>query len=210
MQLSFLNENKEADSGSVAIASHLTPWLVLDNSFLTQPDAHSLMERLIGELPWQQPEVIVFGQSHKIPRLQAWQSDPGVVYQYSGKVLEPEPWHPDVLKIKQRVEQVSGKRFNSVLINYYRSGEDKMGWHADNEPELGANPTVAAVSLGARRDIQFKSKQYPKAVNVALGSGSLLIMKAGMQRHFQHQIPARLREAQARISLTFRHVLPTC
>lgn len=207
MQLSFLDENKENEVKSPQVAEHLASWILLKPDFLSAQQARALMELLIAELEWQQPEVIVFGQSHKIPRLQAWQSDPNITYQYSGKILQPEPWHPAILNIKQRLEQISGKRFNSVLINYYRTGDDKMGWHADNEPELGANPTVAAVSLGASRDIQFKSKAHPRATNVPLTPGSLLIMKAGMQRHFQHQIPARKRELQARISLTFRHVL---
>lgn len=207
------DEEKTQESQSKSSTSPLTipealqPWLVYEPEFLSAPESKQLYQTLVDEISWEQPFVTVFGQSHQIPRLQDWQSDDGVKYQYSGKELAPRPWHPTVFNLKQHIEAFTGKRFNSVLINYYRNGNDKMGWHADNEPELGANPAVVSVSLGAERDIQFKSNEYPKAINVMLVDGSLLMMKAGMQRHFQHQIPARKRIAQPRISLTFRHVL---
>lgn len=196
-----------------SLPDELSPWLDFKPAFLTAEQAARLFHALIGELSWQQPEVVVFGKKHKIPRWQDWQSDQNITYQYSGKVLAPKAWHPEVLKIKHLLEEAVGHTFNSVLINYYRDGEDKMGWHADNEPELGPNPVVACVSLGAQRDLQFRRKKSStsvapsSAINVSLTNGSLLLMKAGMQRHFEHQIPARKSVDEGRISLTFRKVV---
>ena len=192
------------------LPANISPWLNVDSNFLDLEEAVALFEQLSQELNWQQPEVIVFGKSHKIPRWQDWQSDSGVTYQYSGKTLDSKPWHPAVLQLKNKIEQSTLLSFNSVLINFYRDGEDKMGWHSDNEPELGLNPAVACVSLGATRDIQFKEKvdtdNSSGAVNVALTNGSLLVMKPGMQAKFEHQIPVRRKVSQGRISLTFRQI----
>mgnify|MGYP005989484103 CR=1 FL=1 len=178
-----------------------------ERSFLSKQEAVAVFETLKAELPWQQPEVVVFGRNHRIPRLQCWQSDPDVIYQYSGKVLEPQPWHPLLLDIKARLELSCGYKFNSVLVNFYRDGNDKMGWHSDDESELGPNPVVASISLGETRAMFFKNKKSQQTASIDLLAGSMLVMKAGMQRVFQHQIPARRKVSHGRISLTFRYIV---
>ena len=208
MQKELFEDSSISPKDSSALLPDLiAPWLMYESSFLSKQEAVAAFETLKSELPWQQPEVVVFGRSHRIPRLQCWQSDPDVIYQYSGKVLEPQPWHPLLLDIKVRLELSSGYKFNSVLVNFYRDGNDKMGWHSDDESELGPNPVVASISLGETRAMFFKNKKSQQTTSIDLLAGSMLVMKAGMQRVFQHQIPARRKVRHGRISLTFRYIV---
>lgn len=166
-----------------------------------------LMQQLMSQVDWQQPLVNVFNQWHKIPRQQAWYGDSGLRYVYSAVEHIAEGW-PDVLnELRLRLHQQANQTFNSVLLNRYRNGNDKMGWHADNEVELGVNPCVAIVSLGANREMQFKHLKTKTTTQLNLTDGSLLIMKPGMQSRFHHQIPVRKRVESERISLTFRQIL---
>ncbi len=211
----FTNVIKNNVSGS-NVPPDIKQWVSIEPAFLGHKTIFEFYSQLKQQLNWTQPEVIVFGKKHVIPRLQNSQSDQNVVYQYSGHSLVSEEWHPIVLQIKEKIEQQTGLIFNSVLINYYRDGNDKMGWHSDNEPELGTNPVIACVSLGAEREILFRNrriKNHNEASNarcsypVLLTSGSLLVMNAGAQNRLEHQIPVRKKVANGRISLTFRQII---
>ncbi|UTA49443.1 alpha-ketoglutarate-dependent dioxygenase AlkB [Simiduia sp. 21SJ11W-1] len=175
-------------------------------SYLGAARALSLYQALESSLAWEQSEIRVYGKSHKIPRLNAWYGEPGLRYRYSGKTFSAHPWTPELAELCQGLNQALGTGFNSVLANYYRTGADAMGWHADDEPELGPRPVVACVSLGAPRDLRFRHRagQGP-SFGLRLAHGSLLLMGEGTQTHWQHSLPRRARSG-ARISLTFRQV----
>ncbi|PIQ22289.1 MAG: alpha-ketoglutarate-dependent dioxygenase AlkB [Cytophagales bacterium CG18_big_fil_WC_8_21_14_2_50_42_9] len=148
----------------------------------------------------------MFGKQIWLPRLTAWYGDPGKTYQYSGIQNEPLPWIPALLEIKQAVETLAGVPFNSVLLNYYRHGQDSMGWHADDEPKLGTNPVIASVSFGQTRRFNFRHrtiKALPKK-SVLLTHGSLLLMQGSTQHFWQHQLPKTKAISAPRLNLTFR------
>jgi alkylated DNA repair dioxygenase AlkB len=151
-------------------------------SFISQSLAEQYFSKLQRDILWQQPEIKVYGKLHAIPRLQCWMGDVG--YSYSGQYFSPEPWHSLVAELKYNVEQQTGTTFNSCLLNYYRDGTDKMGWHADNEPELGVHPNIACLSFGHVRDFQIKRLIDDNKWSLALANGSLLIMKSGMQANY--------------------------
>ena len=169
-----------------------------------------LMNALQKEIPWKQEHIKLFGKTHPTPRLTAWHGDTHCVYKYSGVVNQPFPWTPSLLTIKTRIENLSnGTTFNCVLLNFYRDGSDKMGWHSDDEKELGPNPSIASVSFGATRRFDFKHKtEAHNKFSIHLESGSLLLMQGDMQHHWLHQIPAQKRIQEPRINLTFRYIPP--
>ena len=169
-----------------------------------------LMNALQEEIPWKQEHIKLFGKTHPTPRLTAWHGDTHCVYKYSGVVNQPFPWTPSLLIIKTRIENLSnGTTFNCVLLNFYRDGSDKMGWHSDDEKELGPNPSIASVSFGATRRFDFKHKtEANNKFSIHLESGSLLLMQGDMQHHWLHQIPAQKRIQEPRINLTFRYIPP--
>lgn len=183
--------------------------LVLYPQFFSQAESDALFAELRRVTPWSQGYITLYGQRHAEPRLTAWYGDAGKRYSYSGLTLEPLPWTPFLLNLKARVEVAAQTEFNSVLLNLYRSGRDSNGWHQDNEPELGHNPVIASVSLGAVRRFQLRhkfKKELPK-VELDLPHGSLLVMAGPTQHYWQHQIPKTARPVAERINLTFRVIL---
>lgn len=184
--------------------------VVLHRQFLNAEEAFELYFRLRDALVWQQPDIYVAGRRHKIPRLQAWYGEPEAVYTYSKSTFEPNYWTDDLTYLRRRIESACQASFNSVLANYYRSGADGMGFHADNEPELGAQPTIASLSLGGTRRFIFKSKsgRDKQRYELALEAGDLLLMTGDTQRHWCHAIPKTRRPVAGRINLTFRYVQP--
>ncbi|MEE4146749.1 MAG: alpha-ketoglutarate-dependent dioxygenase AlkB [Halieaceae bacterium] len=169
----------------------------------------SLLRRLIDDVDWRQEHVTLFGKTHKQPRLVAWYGDREARYRYSGKTYDPHPWDNTLLRLKALAEQASASRFNSVLLNYYRDGRDAMGLHADDEPELGPEPVIASLSLGATRTLYFRHRfrRELATVNVPLPSGSLLVMRGATQRNWKHGIRKLSRPCGPRINLTFRQIL---
>jgi len=157
---------------------------------------------------WQQEQITLFGKTHDIPRLTAWYGDEGAEYEYSGVRCKPEPWTTELTHIKNQIEEfLPTEWFNSVLLNLYRNGLDKMGWHADNEKSLGQNPTIASVSLGATRKFDLKHRtDKSQRLRLELTSGSLLVMSGDLQHHFLHQVPMQKRIVESRINLTYRTV----
>lgn len=174
--------------------------------WLTETEADRLFERLRDELAWEQSIIRTYGREHPIPRLNAWYGEPGASYRYSGRTFEPTPWTPALLEVKTKVEGTTGADFNGVLANYYRDGSDSVSWHSDAEPELGTNPVIASVSLGAERKFVMKHKKRKDIarVDLWLPSGSLLLMTGPTQHYWVHQLPKTTKAVGPRINLTFR------
>ena len=172
----------------------------------TLPDR--LMDGLVAKLAWEQPEIRLFGRWHRIPRLQHWCADEGVLYRYSGRTLPAAPWSDELRWLRQRTEQLTGLAFNSVLVNLYRDGNDAMGWHADDETELGPAPWIASWSFGASRDFCLRRKGESRTGHrITLEDSTLLLMSPAIQQRWQHALPRRQRVSEARLNLTFRQVL---
>ncbi|MGB1091996.1 MAG: alpha-ketoglutarate-dependent dioxygenase AlkB family protein [Oceanobacter sp.] len=172
------------------------------------PNADALFKRLLDEVHWESGEVILFGKRHKEPRLKSWQGEPGLSYQYSGIEQTTRPLTSTTQKLRHQLNSHFDNAFNSVLCNLYRDGQDSMGWHADDEPELGMNPVIASITLGSERDFCLRQKgstrQHGK---MKLAHGSLLLMQAGMQSRWQHSVPKRTGDYGPRINLTYRHLI---
>lgn len=170
------------------------------------PDA--LLGKLIDETPWRAEKVTLWGKTFEQPRLIAWFGDENGIYVYSGINLQPLPWTDILLSIKEKVEAATGISFNSVLINYYRDNRDSMGFHCDDEPELGRRPIIASVSLGEERTLIFKHKtnKSMKPVRLKLPSGSLLLMQGDTQQNWKHGINKEPVFCGPRVNLTFRRI----
>ena len=173
-------------------------------------DNHAVLDQLTADIPWRQESILVWGKMHLQPRLVAWYGDRGSDYTYSGITLTPLPWSDLLLEIKKRIETVTPASFNSVLLNYYRDNRDSMGFHSDDEPELGPRPVIASLSLGEERTFIMKHKlnKLVKPVRLKLASGSLLLMKGETQRYWSHGIAKESRPCGPRINLTFRQIIP--
>jgi alkylated DNA repair dioxygenase AlkB len=164
-----------------------------------------LRQRLVDGLVWQQPLVTVYGKQHRTPRLTCWVADPGCSYRYSGLQQEIHPWTRDLERLRDLLQQQLGVRFNSLLLNRYRDGADRMGWHADDEAELDDQAPIASLSLGVARDLRFRPRRGTEAAfAVNLADGDLLVMDPPSQNHWQHALPPRARVVAERINLTFR------
>lgn len=177
--------------------------------FYRAPLTAELMQALLDETVWRQEKIMLWGQERMQPRLSAWYGDAGSVYTYSGMTFEPLPWSGTMRRIKEDIERTTGHRFNSVLLNLYRDENDSVGWHSDNERELGATPVIASLSLGEARvfRLRHKTRKEQKPVSLELTDGSLLLMAGGTQKHWQHTIPKERTPRGARINLTFRTIL---
>lgn len=175
-------------------------------TFLTDAEAQEHFDSLSIETPWEQRDIIIFGRSVPQPRLACWYGEHS--YSYSGIRLEPREWTARLETLKELCERASGVRFNSCLVNLYRSGADSMGWHADDEPELGTAPVIASVSLGATRTFRMRHRSTKEIVVLPLNHGSLLVMAGPMQQYWMHEIPKTKRDVGPRINLTFRTIIP--
>jgi len=172
-------------------------------------EARALFDALRRSIDWSQEEIVIFGQPRRVPRMVAWHGDPGTGYTYSGTFHQPRPWTDELRAVRHRVEQRCGHAFNSVLLNLYRDGRDGMGWHADDEPELGRNPVIASVSFGATRRFRLRHRRnVVEPVTLPLTNGSLLLMAGTLQHHWVHAVPKTATTVGERINLTFRTVLP--
>lgn len=178
-------------------------------NFLSEDQAVQQEILLLNTIDWKQEEVYVFGKKHKEPRKTAWYGDEECVYMYAGKTNHPIPWTDELFQLKTDIETlIQGTSFNSVLLNQYRDGNDKMGWHSDNEKELGKNPIIASLSLGVTRYFDFKHKRIKSLKKrLVLPAGSLLIMCGSTQENWLHQIPQQKTVKEPRINLTFRRVI---
>lgn len=183
--------------------------LTLIEGWLGPDEAGRYLDALENEITWEQSTIRIMGRDVRIPRLNAWYGDPGANYTYSGTTFEALPWTPTLEKMRSRIEKTVGESFNSVLANLYRSGEDGMGWHADDEPELGRNPLIASVSLGDTRKFSLKHRRRKDIdpVYLWLQPGSLLVMSGATQHHWRHSVPKTKKPVGTRINLTFRQII---
>ena len=182
--------------------------MILYRNVFIASESAMLFQTLYQDSDWQQHVLTICGRAVAAPRLSAWYGDLGAVYRYSGLSLEPLPWTPTLREIKEKAERLAATRFNSVLLNLYRDGRDSMGWHSDAEPELGRNPVIASVSLGAtRRFLLRHKKQRNEVVTLMLEAGSVLIMAGATQHYWQHQLPKTRQAVGPRINLTFRVIV---
>ena len=176
--------------------------LLYDATFLAGEAADALFECLRTGTPWTQE-----GGGRPFPRLTAYHADAGVRYSYSGVTHEAMEWTPELREVKRRVEEASGATFNSLLLNLYRGGRDSIGFHADDEPELGTNPIVASVSLGAVRTFVLKHRTAKEKLTFELAHGSLLVMGGTCQHFWLHGVPKTEAAVGERINLTFRKII---
>ena len=177
-------------------------------NFLSPNEAKCYFDLLQNTIRWKQEEVKFYGKTYPVPRKTAWYGYEGFNYSYSGINCFPEIWTKELVEIKSQIERfIPNEDFTSVLLNLYNNGNDKMGWHADDEKELGKNPTIASVSLGETRRFDIKHKQNKDLhYKFELTSGSLLIMRGALQHNWVHQIPAQKKVKEPRINLTFRTI----
>lgn len=181
--------------------------VAFETQWLAPAAADALFADLRAVVAWECHRIRLFGREHASPRLSCWIGDADAAYRYSGTLFEPRPW-PDALRpILLRLRDECGVDFNSVLANLYRDGRDAMGWHSDNEPELGAQPVIASLSLGATRRFVLKHRGDPaRKLALDLRHGSLLLMSGDTQRNYRHALPRTAKPTGARINLTFRRI----
>ena len=174
------------------------------SGFFNSGECEQMFRSINDETPWEARNIVLFGKEVPQPRLACWYGD--LAYSYSGITLDPRPMTLTLLEVKQRCEEATSTRFNSVLVNLYRDGQDSMGLHADDEPELGPEPIIASVSFGGERKFAFKHKFDQTSVSLTLANGSVLLMHAPTQQCWQHSLTKTKRSVAPRINLTFRAI----
>ena len=176
-------------------------------NFFSEEQADALFEKLLIETLWQQDNITVYGKTYPQPRLTALFGNEGKPYSYSNITMHPQPWNETLLQMKLKITEVTLCDFTTVLLNRYRNGQDSNGWHADNEKELGTNPAIASISLGAARAFHLQHNSIKEArLKLTLEHGSLLLMKGTTQHYWKHQIPKTAKTVDQRINLTFRTI----
>jgi alkylated DNA repair dioxygenase AlkB len=183
--------------------------LRFQHDFYAPDFCRQALAELTNQTAWRHEQIVLFGKKHWQPRLVAAHGDPGTAYRYSGLTLPMHDWTPLLSQIRQAVEQAAGRSFNSVLLNFYRDEQDSMGWHSDDEAELGPAPVIASVSFGATRVFRLKHKTRRElpTVNLDLTDGSLLLMEGTTQQFWKHAVEKSRVAAGARINLTFRQLV---
>lgn len=176
--------------------------------FFSKEESDNFYDNLRTGIQWQQEEITLYGKTHLTPRLTAWYGDADKIYTYSGIRHQPLTWTKDLQQIKQTIEHAAGAHFNSVLLNYYRNGRDSMGWHRDDEKELGKNPVIGSVSFGETRPFKLRHKfrKDVAQVELLLKHGSFLLMAGSTQHYWEHAVPKTAKPIKPRINLTFRNI----
>ena len=177
-------------------------------NYFNEDECIYYFKSLKDKIKWKQDYINMFGKSHPLPRLTAWYGDRKKTYTYSGIPMTPNLWNTELLQIKKKVDQYAKINFNSVLLNYYRSGNDSVSWHSDDEDELGDKPIIGSVSFGGTRKFRLRNKNNKKLIqNIELKNGSLLIMSELTQKYWEHEIPKTKKIVEERINLTFRLII---
>jgi alkylated DNA repair dioxygenase AlkB len=178
-------------------------------NFLEPTASTTLLQQLLLLDSFQQNEIVLFGKKMKVPRLEAYYALNGEQYGYSGQQLQAEKFPLFLDELRLEVQERTGYKYNALLINYYRDGQDSNGWHADNEKTLGPNPSIASISLGAERTFELKHLSTGQKKSILLAHGSLLHMHGPLQHHYKHQLPKKRALTEARLNLTFRWIQPS-
>lgn len=197
----FFNQKLSDKNIEYFLENNSNNWQVTDWKKITAEEFQSIDFK---NIKWKQDSINLYGKNIPLPRITSWYGDTGKSYSYSGINSNPNEWNEGLVSIKQSIEEVAGVKFNSVLMNWYRDGEDHLNWHADDEKELGVNPIIASVNFGATRDFVLRRNDKSSKINIPLNHGTLLIMKGECQHHWQHSVPKRKKVKDARINLTFR------
>jgi alkylated DNA repair dioxygenase AlkB len=179
-------------------------FLLWQPDFLSTGEADALLKCLEAEVPWRQEKT---RWGHFFPRLTAWYADPGLRYSYAGVTHQPLAWTEPLWQVRHSVAAAAATMFNSLLLNYSRDGQDSIGFHADDEPELGRNPVIASLSLGAARTFVLRHNRSGQRHRWELSHGSLLIMAGTLQQNFKHAVPRSRSPVGQRINLTFRWIV---
>ena len=170
-------------------------------------EARAVFSALLDDVVWQHDELVIAGKRLVTARQVAWYGDREEAYRYSGSTKVARPWTPLLASVKQRVEGAVGSTFNACLLNLYRNGDEGMSWHSDDEGALGRTPTIASLSLGARRRFDFRHKTDRRKVSLVLDGGQLVVMAGATQRHWEHALPKTKQVRTPRINLTFRSIV---
>jgi alkylated DNA repair dioxygenase AlkB len=197
----------QADAVEARTKNQFRPPVTWIKGFLS-PEQQQLLINDVNHYPLARVAIQVYGRQHFTPRTQAWFGDPGCDYHYSKLHIIALPWPNLLSRLRAKLLNDHQIDTNSVLVNRYADGHDCMGWHSDDEPEIVSGSAIASVTLGAGRDFVVRHKQTKTKVNFALRSGDLLIMHPGMQQHWQHALPKRLKVVEPRINFTFRNIIP--
>lgn len=163
---------------------------------------------LWNEIEWKQDVVKLYGKEWITRRKTAWYGDNGIAYTYGKLTRYALPWTPALLALKALTEKITRSMYNSCLLNLYHHGNEGMGWHSDDEPEMKRHASIASLSLGAARRFDFRHRTTGETLSVVLEHGSLLEMKGVTKHHWKHQMPKTTKVLQPRINLTFRTVVP--
>jgi len=177
--------------------------ITLYKHFFNEPESRKFMVTLLDEIQWKQERISFYGKTYDLPRLTAWYGDPNKTYRYSGITVQSLPWIAVLEEIKSKIESVSRVKFNSVLLNRYRSGTDSVSWHSDDECQLGRHPVIGSVSFGQSRLFKLKHKSTKQRKHLELINGSYLLMKGATQDNWLHEIPKSKCQGE-RVNLTFR------
>ncbi len=200
-QLSFFGDTGQRFKLPAELLQYI-PCIFNDN------ESKFFMKAFIEHIPWEQKLITMYGKQLLTPRLTSWHGDAHKAYAYSGNKFNPLPWTPELLTIKQKIEPLAGIVFNSVLLNYYRDGNDSVAWHSDDETELGAQPVIASVSFGQPRRFDVRNKIDKNIKHaVLLEEGSMLLMKGDLQHNWEHRIAKSTVPMKPRINLTFRVII---
>lgn len=176
-------------------------------SLIVPEVASAFLNLLIDNAGWRQDEIIMFGKRIVTSRKVAWYGDAGLPYTYSKTTRHALPWIKELLDIKTLVENICDQTFNSCLLNMYHDGSEGMGWHSDNEKELGDRPFIASLSLGAARRFVFRHKNTGEKSEILLANGSLLLMSGETQSHWVHSLPKSTKVKDVRVNLTYRNIV---
>jgi len=199
-----------SEEGPERIALGEGAWLEWWPAFLAPAERPDLAS-LVGELPLRADTFTLFGRTLPVPRLVAWLGEPGCRYRYSGQTYEPAPFPAGLARLRAAIVRRTGLPVNAALANYYRDGRDSVGWHADDERELGPSSddvAIVSLSLGATRRFVLRHHRTRERRELALCDGSLLVMRGTMQRHWRHALPKARTAVGPRLNLTFRVVRP--
>lgn len=166
---------------------------------------HDLNQVQWQQIPWRQDVVKMYGKTIPLPRLSSWHGDAEAPYTYSGITLSPNGWNPMLNWLRDQLEALCSIRFNSVLLNWYRNGQDHISWHTDAEQELGKNPVIASVNFGeTRRFLLRRTDDHQQKLEFLLDHGSVLIMSGALQHYWEHSVPKQAKVSKSRINMTFR------
>lgn len=169
-------------------------------------ESEYLFQKLLNSLNWQPDELVMFGKKIITKRKVAWIGDSNCIYTYSGVKKEPQAWISELLMIKKKAEELSKSEFNSCLLNLYHNGDEGMGWHSDDEPELDQKAPIVSISFGATRKFSFQHKLDKTKHNLFLESGSALLMNSPTQQFWNHSLLKTKLPVGPRINLTFRKI----